>query len=455
MEGFKEQFGWACPDSPGTTGSTCTPKSESQIATERSLITSLLNVGAIFGALINNKSMDAYGRRPNLMLAAATLAVGAAIQAASSTIGVLLVGRVIAGVATGMIALCTPVYIAECSPSESRGFLVTFWQVGVTLGMLIGNAVNIGAATIPSGWRISYGGPILFALLLLLGLFAYMPESPRYLATRHDFDGVRNVMTRLRQPNQVEHAVEGTITEVKEDIDRGSPTWSEVLRTANRMRYRVLLGVAMQLLNQFSGNEAINFYAPVILERIFGSRQSILNAFLLGLVNLVAVIVALFTVDKIGRIPLWLAGGAVMFVSQLINSVLQSLDATPATNYAFLAFLAIFTFSYHGSFGPLSWDICSEMFSVRDRAKAVGLTTMSNFVGVTIAGSAFSYAIDASPSGAFAFFCVMIFLNMCLVYFYLPETAERSAAEVEEQFRVHEVKLYRKIRDPHIHAPSS
>jgi MFS transporter, SP family, sugar:H+ symporter len=444
MTGFKEQFGWECPPSDLE----CVPKTKHQIDTERSLITSLMNVGAIIGALVNNRCMDTYGRRPNLMMATIIIVVGATIQASSSTIEVMLVGRVVGGFAIGMIALCTPVYIAECSPTETRGFLVTFWQVGVTLGMLLGNAVNIGAATVPYGWRFSYGGPIFFAFLQLLGLVAYMPESPRYLATKGDRKQVGAVMAKLRRPEQVEHAVDASMTEVQEDLDRGQPSWTEVLRTANRMRYRVLLGVAMQLLNQLSGNEAINFYTPVILNRIFGSSQSIFNAFLLGIVNLAAVVVTLFVVDRVGRVPLWMAGGAVMLASQLANSVLQSLTATPTTNYAFLACLAVFTFAYHGTFGPLAWDICSEMFPIRERAKAVGLTTMSNFVGVTIVGSVFSYTIDASPGGSFAFFCAMIFLNLCLVYFFLPETSERNAVEIEEQFRKHEAKLYRRIRDP-------
>lgn len=452
MTGFREHFGWQC--SPDDTD--CVPKTESQIETERSLITALMNVGSIFGALINNRLMDKYGRRPNLMIASIIVSIGAAIQAASPNISVMLVGRVIGGFAIGMIALCTPVYIAECSPTDSRGFLVTFWQVGVTVGMLLGNAVNIGASEVSYGWRFSYGGPIFFAILLFLGLVLYLPESPRYLATKHETENVYAVMAKLRHPEQLEAAVAAAHKEVRDDLDRGQPTWKEVVRKGDRMRYRVLLGVAMQFLNQMSGNEAINFYTPVILRRIFGPGQSILNAFLLGVVNLVAVIVTLLTVDKFGRVPLWMAGGVVMMLSQIANSVLQSVEATTATNYAFLAFLAVFTFGYHSTMGPLAWDICAEMFPVRERAKAVGLTTMSNFVGVTIIGSAFSYTIDASPSGSFAFFVVMIFLNMCLVYFFLPETAERNAMEIETQFLNHKPRLFRQIRDPaHVETPDA
>ena len=94
--------------------------------------------------------------------------------------------------------------------------------------------------------------------------------------------------------------------------------------------------------------------------------------------------------------------------------------------------------------GPLAWDVCAEIFPAREKAKAVGLTTMSNFVGVVFVGAAFPYMMDASPSATYALFSICLFVNIVLVYFFLPETAEKSPTQIEEDFQRHEPKLFRR-----------
>jgi hypothetical protein len=93
--------------------------------------------------------------------------------------------------------------------------------------------------------------------------------------------------------------------------------------------------------------------------------------------------------------------------------------------------------------GPLAWDICGEMFPLRERGKATGLTTMANFIFNTFVAVSFSYTIDASPMGSFAFFCACIFTNLLIAYFYLPETAHKTASEMETAFMSHKPKLIR------------
>ena len=173
MDGFREEFGW---DS----------LSESEISKEESLITSLQSVGSIFGALFNSLLLDRIGRKWTIFVAALVFAVGAVVQCSAPVVAALYVGRVIGGFGVGMLAMSVPVYIGECSPSHRRGQLTTFWQVGVTVGMLIGTAINLAVKDLEYGWRFSYGGPIVFALILALAMATFMPESPRYLASEED-----------------------------------------------------------------------------------------------------------------------------------------------------------------------------------------------------------------------------------------------------------------------------
>jgi SP family sugar:H+ symporter-like MFS transporter len=376
MSGFAEYFGWSCPSD--NSDPSCVAMSDVQQETQKGLISALMTIGAAIGALLNPNAMDRIGRRMNLLLACAIFTIGAAIQAGSNGIVMMYIGRVIGGCGIGMLATCVPVYIAECSPTNHRGTMVTLWQIGVTVGMLIGQGCNIGLQKLEWGWRVSYGGNIVFALILAIAIITYMPESPRYLAAKEKKEELRRVLRKLRNAEDVEHSIDTINAEVEEDRSLPIASWSDVFSTHNNMRRRVFLGIGLQAFNQLSGNEAINFYAPVILKSIF--ENSILVSFFIGIVNLFAVIVAIFTVDRFGRVPLFIIGGIFMLLAQIANSALQSIkDPTDAVSYTFLITLCIYSFAYHATWGPLSWDVCSEMFPVRERSKAVSLTTASNF----------------------------------------------------------------------------
>lgn len=335
---------------------------------------------------------------------------------------------------------------------------MTMWQFLVTTGMLLGQGVNVGLESVAWGWRMSYSLNGIFAVVLLLCLFTFMPESPRFIASRSsDENGdaefsliqrtkLRSVMQKLRYDEDVDHAVEAIEKEVCDDKELGDASWAEVFASDNKMRYRVLLGVALQAFNQLSGNEAINFYSPIILENMFG--DAIFWSFLLGIINFVAVCVSILTIDRFGRLPLFFVGGITMFATQLANSIYQSIsDQSNTINSLFFASLAVFSFAYHCSWGPLAWDIAAEMFPLRERGKAVGLTTMSNFLFNTVVASSFSYTIDASPAGSFGFFCACIFTNLTIAYFFLPETAHKTSAEIDEAFMNHKPKICRGKED--------
>ncbi|KAL7546774.1 hypothetical protein ACHAWF_010125 [Thalassiosira exigua] len=364
MPGFMEHFGWTCaPDAVD-----CTPLTEGEMASQRSLISALLTIGATVGALANPAFVERFGHVPDLALASVVFIAGALLCALASSIGVLYAGRFVSGLAIGMYALCVPVYIAECSPVDYRGQLMTCWQFMVTCGMLAGQGANIGLEKVHWGWRVSYSLNDAFVVLLLIGLITYMPESPRFVASRHTSDEgaqrekLRKVMQKLRYEGDVEHSIEVINREVQEDKEFGDASWKDVFATDNRIRYRVLLGVAIQAFNQLSGNEAINFYSPTILASMFSASGAIFFSFLLGIVNLAAVCTSILTIDRFGRVPLFLVGGTVMFFSQLANSVYQSIEDPNSTiSSLFLTSLHIFSFAYHATWGPLAWDICGEM----------------------------------------------------------------------------------------------
>jgi SP family sugar:H+ symporter-like MFS transporter len=440
MDGFQRHFGWECAPSDLD----CTPASTGEIDRDKGLINGLFGVGATFGAIINPYFAEKYGRRPCLFLSTLVFIVGASIQTAAPLMWVMWLGRVFSGMGIGMLSMCVPVYIAECAPEHQRGTLGTLWQVAVTAGILIASAANLGLKEWDEGWRLSYGGNLIFAFILLACLVV-MPESPRWLAGHASDEDLTLALKKLRYDDEVETEKQKLNQEVEEEKSRGVATWREVFSTSNTMRRRVLLGMSLQAFQQLCGINAIMFYAPDILNTFFTEDQAIAGTFYLNTVNFLATFIAVAAIDKFGRVKLLLSGGIMMFFALLINAILSSLDQTLTVGWCVLVFASFFIIGFAFSWGPVVWVVCSEMFPLRTRAKAVGLTTMMNWFCTTIMGGVFPAASRASLSGCFAFFAAAIAVGMVTVYLFLAETANKTILEIDEAYKAHKPALKRKV----------
>lgn len=432
MDGFKMHFGWTCSaDDPG-----CVPVSDEQQSVQQGLINGLFGAGATIGAIISPNFADRLGRRMTLGLATAVFIFGATLQAAAVNMVMLQVARVFSGYGIGSLSMTSPVYIAECAPEHARGKLGTLWQIAITSGILIASAANLGLQHWSDGWRVSYGGNIIFALMLL-GALAFMPESPRWLAARGRDDHARASLAKLRYDHEVDEEHEKMKVEVEEEKTLGVSTWKEVFAVENKMRYRLYLGIGLQGIQQLSGINAIMFYAPKILETFFSEEAAVYGTFVLNVINFLATFITLWAVDKYGRVILLFSGGIICTCSLIANSILSSVNQTETIGYIVILFSAIFIIGFAYSWGPVVWVVCSEMFPLRARGKATGVTTMTNWLCTTIIGAVFPIASDASLSGCFGFFAFMIFLGTWMVYFLEAETANRSVLEIDEEFKNH------------------
>jgi MFS family permease len=164
----------------------------------------------------------------------------------------LQIPRLLSGAGIGALSMCSPVYIAELAPEHHRGQLATLWQLAITTGIVLVSILNIWLAEWDDGWRISYGGNIVFALILI-GMLKIMPESPRYLVGKGKHDEAREALGKVRFEDQLDWEMENIDCEVKEEVTRGVATWPEVFSTDNSMRYRLLVGVGLQSIQQLSG----------------------------------------------------------------------------------------------------------------------------------------------------------------------------------------------------------
>jgi SP family sugar:H+ symporter-like MFS transporter len=440
MDGFQEHFGWEC----AADSINCTPATEGEKDRDKGLINGLFGVGATIGAIINPYVAEKYGRRPCLTLSNLVFIVGASIQTYSPEMWVMWVGRVFSGMGVGMLSMCVPVYITECAPEHRRGVLGTLWQIAVTSGILIASAANLGLKNWDNGWRLSYGGNILFSLMFL-GCLVFMPESPRWLAANADEDRLKESLAKLRYEDEIESEVKKLKDEVDEDRAIGNATWSEVFSTDNNMRKRLILGCSFQGFQQLCGINAIMFYAPDILNTFFTESEAIYGTFGLNGINFLATFITVFTVDKYGRVKLLIVGGMIMAFALVANAIMSSLDQTKTVGVMVLTFASLFIIGFAFSWGPVVWLVCSEMFPYRHRGKATGLTTMTNWGFTTIMGGVFPIASSASLAGCFAFFAVFITIGTTVVYFFQVETANKTMKEIDEAYKNHKPQLKRKV----------
>lgn len=154
-----------------------------------------------------------------------------------------------------MLSMVAPVYIAECSPEHIRGALGTLWQFAITLGIVIASAANLGLKDVDWGWRLSYGGNISFAILMLFCLL-FMPESPRWLAAHGTEEECRKALGKIRFEDEVDQEYEKIVIEIEEEKQMGVAPWSECFSTHNSMRRRVFLGIAFFGFQQLAGINA-------------------------------------------------------------------------------------------------------------------------------------------------------------------------------------------------------
>jgi sugar porter (SP) family MFS transporter len=440
MDGFQEHFGWEC----AADAVNCIPSTEREQDRDKGLINGLFGTGATFGALMNPYVASNYGRRPALTVATCVFIIGASIQTAAPEMWVMWLGRIFSGMGVGMLSMVVPVYIAECAPDHRRGMLGTMWQVAVTAGILIASAANLGLKNWKDGWRLSYGGNIVFAIALLMCLI-YMPESPRWLAANATDEELLHALKKLRYDDEIESEIMQLREEVTEEKKIGNASWSEVFSTDNSMRKRLILGMSLQGFQQLCGINAIMFYAPDILNTFFTEDQAIAGTFALNTINFLATFITVATIERFGRVKLLVTGGVIMFFSLIINAILSSLGQTLTIGYCVLTFASLFIIGFAFSWGPVVWVVCSEIFPVRHREKATGLTTMTNWIFTTLVGGVFPFASSASLTGCFGFFAGAIAVGITVVYFFLPETANLSILQIDSAFKAHKPVLKRKI----------
>lgn len=394
------------------------------------VVVSSLLVGAIIGAGFSGTLSDKIGRRKVVQMIAIIFAAGAVGAALSVNAGMLILFRIVIGLAVGGSTALVPVYLSEMAPTQIRGALASLNQLMITIGILIAYVINFAFSS-SEGWRWMLGLAAIPAVIMLIGVI-FMPESPRWLIKNNREDEARKVMRFTRNENEIE----SEIKEIKktEEMEESS---SSIL-SSSWMRPMLIAGIGLAIFQQVIGINAIIYYAPTIFTKAgMEASSSILGTVGIGTVNVFMTLVAIAAIDKIGRKKLLLAGNVGMVLSlAALASIILFAGLTQATAWYTVILLGLFIVFFAATWGPAVWVMLPELFPLKARGAGTGLTTLCLSAANLIVALLFPILLGAiGPAYIFLIFAVIGVFAFFFVFKYVPETKGRSLEDIENDLR--------------------
>lgn len=464
-----------------------------------------LTLTATLAMLISGPLSDRFGRRTILKVAAILFAVSAIGSAVAPTFATLVIARMIGGFGVGAALIIAPMYIAEIAPPKLRGRLVSFNQLNIVIGIsaafftnyLILKWSQTDTAWVQTlmidahAWRWMLGLETLPAVIYFLGLY-FVPKSPRWQIMMGKVDEARSTLHSIYGEEETEKQIKDVLKSLKADAEKAKVKLKEIFHPA--LRYVLIVGVVLAILQQITGINAVFFYAPMIFEQSgIGTDASFMQAVLVGLTNLLFTILAILFIDKLGRKPLLIIGMAGITIAMLVlawgfNSATYELNHTELTSlelpaeveakasalvgvsfsndvafkraledalgsesasryqsafitaaisinptlilFGILGFVASFAISI----GPVMWVMFSELFPLRVRGLAI------SFAGFINSGVSFSVQLVfpwelavLGSSITFLIYGIFAFAGLLFIWRMVPETKNKSLEELELQ----------------------
>jgi sugar porter (SP) family MFS transporter len=395
---------------------------------ETEIAASSLLAGCALGAGAAGALSDRFGRKTILLLSALIFALSSVATALPNGLGTFVAARLAAGVAIGIASMLAPLYIAEVSPAAIRGQLVSINQLAIMLGILISYLVGWALAGLGAeSWRWMFAVAAIPSLLFFGALF-FVPESPRWLVKEgRQGDAARVLMSLGEPPSRVR--------EIERVIAEESGSLRQLLEPG--LRRPLLIGITLAVLQQVTGINTVLYYGSIIFTEQAGAANTSAALWanvLVGAVNLVFTVVALFTIDRLGRKVLLISAAGGMGLSlAALGLVLTAGSVTPAPVLALiLCYVACFSFGM----GPGVWVVISELFPTRIRGRAMSLATVALWLACLLITLTFLSLVKAfTAAGAFWIYAIMCASTVWFLWKFTPETKGKNLEEIEQQWR--------------------
>ncbi|XP_054472253.1 solute carrier family 2, facilitated glucose transporter member 1 [Anoplopoma fimbria] len=414
------------------------PITKSSLTGIWSLSVAIFSVGGIFGSFSVGLFVNRFGRRNSMLMANVLAFIAATLMGFSKMAGsweMLIAGRFVVGLYSGLSTGFVPMYVGEVSPTALRGALGTFHQLGIVVGILI--AQVFGMESIMGNedlWPLLLGFTFIPAVIQCI-LLPLCPKSPRFLLiNKNEENRAKSVLKKLRGTTDVSSDMQEMKEESRQMMREKKVNILELFRSP-LYRQPILIAIVLQLSQQLSGINAVFYYSTRIFEKA-GVAQPVYATIGAGVVNTAFTVVSLFIVERAGRRSLHMVGLLGMAGSAVLMTIaLALLDQLKWMSY--LSIVAIFSFVafFEIGPGPIPWFIVAELFSQGPRPSAFAVAGFSNWTANFIVGMGFPYVEELCGPYVFIIFTILLLVFFVFTFFKVPETKGRTFDEISAGFR--------------------
>ncbi|KAK9458466.1 general substrate transporter [Lipomyces oligophaga] len=428
-------------------------------------VVSIMTLGAMIGAFINGPVSDKFSRRWSILYANLVYLVGSVLQFAAVHVAMLFLGRFIFGLAIGMLAMVVPLYLSEVVPPNVRGAMVALQQLSITLGIMVSFWLDYGTQYIggtganqsQAAWRIPLALQCIPSIILTLGTFIF-PYSPRWLVNQGREEEALRSLLRLRRVPETDPRIMMEMLEIRAakllDEETKAETFGDnphhlriivkeytSLFTVPHLRKRTFISCLLQIIQQFTGINAIIYYAPQFFEQIglSGNSVNLLATGVVGIVFFFCTIPAVLYIDRWGRRKTLIAGAIGMTIAQLVVATLwavykDSFSQHKGAGWAACVFVWVYIGMFAFSIACINWIIPSEIFPPAIRGKAVGVAISTNYLSNFIVAISLPKMLKTIKFGTFYFFLAFCIILGVWTYFCVPETNGIPIEEMDKLF---------------------
>ncbi|MCP9767837.1 sugar porter family MFS transporter [Lacihabitans sp. LS3-19] len=404
---------------------------------QESMVVGAVLFGAMFGPFISGFLTDLLGRKKINIIASLVFVLGSILAAIAPNTNSLIAGRLLLGLAIGIVAATVPLYLAELSPKEKRGRMVTFFQLAITLGILLSYVVGYIFGNAENAWRLMFWAGFVPAIILFVGMLL-VPESPRWLLSKGRDDEAKSVLNKLREPKEAEDEYNETKKLLEEEKNNKS-SWKELF--SERLRIPLFIGIGIFAIQQFSGINAIIYYSTDIFKQLFSDSDATIATVGVGVVNTLATILGMRFLDKWGRKPLLYTGligtavclgtvGLAFYFQDILPAGLRQIMLVGGI-YSYIIFFAI-------SLGPLGWLLISEVYPLKIRGFASSMGSFNHWFFDLMVAISFPLMRATSlgeNGGIFGIYMLVVLLGLFFAKYVVFETKGLSLEDIEKKYK--------------------
>lgn len=399
-------------------------------------------IGSICGVLAAGTLSDYLGRKLTMLISAALFSISAIGCAFCGSFDGLVAYRIIGGVGIGIVSIVSPIYISEVSPAKIRGTLVSLYQLAVTVGFLLAYLANwaidanIDASCVgetlwqkvmhTEAWRGMLGSETLPALLFFFIIF-FIPESPKWLIVKGNVLKASAVLGKIYSSAD---EVKSEICATQKSLGDDKGKWSDLLKPG--ILIAVVAGSAIAILGQFMGVNAVLYYGPKIFTEA-GFDNPMFSTVLVGAVNCLTTVLAVFIIDKVGRKQLIYWGVSGMILCLIAIGIYFAWGAALGLGNGFmLTFFLAYVFCTAISICAVVFVLLSEMYPNSVRGRAMSIAGFALWIGTYLIGQLTPVLLGWSQAGTFFIFAIMCIPYVLIMWKVIPETTGKTLEEIEK-----------------------